>query len=64
MEVEKMLSPIFEKFVEKSPISVMARDMMERVLNPNQLDQWFNETAAHRGGTNRHGLLGSGKSSA
>ena len=40
-----MLSPIFEKFVEKSPISVMARGMMERVLNPNQLDQWFNETA-------------------
>ncbi len=40
-----MLSPIFEKFVEKGPISVMARGMMERVLNPNQLDQWFNETA-------------------
>ena len=40
-----MLSPIFEKFVEKSPISVMARGMMERVLNPSQLDQWFNETA-------------------
>ena len=40
-----MLSPIFKKFVEKSPISVMARGMMERVLNPNQLDQWFNETA-------------------
>jgi len=40
-----MLSPIFEKFVKKSPISIMARGMMERVLNPNQLDQWFNETA-------------------
>ena len=40
-----MLSPIFEKFVEKSPISVMARGMMERVLNPSQLDQWFNKTA-------------------
>jgi len=36
-----MLSPIFEKFVEKSPISVMARGMMERVLNAEQLDQWF-----------------------
>lgn len=23
----------------------MARGMMERVLNPSQLDQWFNETA-------------------
>ena len=40
-----MLSPIFEKFVKKSPISVMARGMIERVLNPSQLDQWFNETA-------------------
>lgn len=40
-----MLSPIFEKFVEKSPISVMSRGMMERVLNPSQLNQWFNETA-------------------
>jgi IS4 transposase len=36
-----MLSPIFEKFVEKSPVSVMARGMMERVLNPDQLDNWF-----------------------
>jgi hypothetical protein len=40
-----MLNPIFEKFVEKSPVSVMARGMMERVLNPEQLDQWFDETA-------------------
>jgi IS4 transposase len=40
-----MLSPIFEKFVKKSPITVMARGMMERVLNPSQLDQWFNATA-------------------
>jgi len=28
-----MLNPIFEKFVEKSPVSVIARGMMERVLN-------------------------------
>ena len=40
-----MLSPIFEKFVEKSPVSVIARGMMERVLNPEQLDQWFEQTA-------------------
>jgi IS4 transposase len=40
-----MLSPIFEKFVEKSPVSVMARGMMERVLNPEQLDHWFETTA-------------------
>ena len=40
-----MLSPVFEPFVEKSPISVMARGMMERVLNPEQLNQWFDSTA-------------------
>ena len=40
-----MLSPIFEKFIKASPISVMARGMVERVLNPSQLDQWFNATA-------------------
>jgi len=40
-----MLNPIFEKFAEKSPVSVIARGMMERVLNPAQLDQWFERTA-------------------
>ncbi len=40
-----MLNPIFEKFVEKSPVSVIARGMMERLLNPEQLDQWFDKTA-------------------
>ncbi len=40
-----MLSPIFERFVDKSPISVMARGMMERALNPEQLDLWFEKTA-------------------
>ena len=40
-----MLSTVFKPFVEKSPISVMARGMLERILNPDQLDQWFNATA-------------------
>ena len=40
-----MLSPVFKPFVEKSPISVMARGMLERVLNPDQLNQWFDTTA-------------------
>ena len=39
-----MLSPIFDKFVEKSPVSVIARGMMERVLNPEQLDHWFEKS--------------------
>jgi hypothetical protein len=40
-----MLSPVFKPFVEQSPISVMARGMMERVLNPDQLNEWFDTTA-------------------
>ena len=40
-----MLSPIFDRFIEESPISVMARGMMERALNPEQLDLWFDKTA-------------------
>ncbi len=40
-----MLSPVFKPFVEQSPISVMARAMMERVLNPDQLNEWFDSTA-------------------
>jgi len=40
-----MMNPIFERFVEKSPVSVIARGMMERALNPEQLDQWFENTA-------------------
>jgi len=39
------LSPVFERFVEASPISVMARSTMERVLNPEQLNVWFDNTA-------------------
>lgn len=40
-----MLSTVFKPFVEKSPISVMARGMLERVLNPETLDEWFDATA-------------------
>jgi hypothetical protein len=40
-----MLNPIFERFAQNSPLTVIARGMMERVLNPEQLDQWFNNTA-------------------
>ena len=39
------LNPVFERFVEASPISVMARGTMERVLNPGQLNEWFDKTA-------------------
>ena len=40
-----MLSPVFRPFVEQSPISVIARGMIERVLNPDQLNEWFDSTA-------------------
>lgn len=40
-----MMDPVFDAFVKKSPITVMARGMMERVLNPEQLNLWFDKTA-------------------
>lgn len=41
-----MLSPVFKPFVDESPISVMARGMVERVLNPDQINAWFDTTAS------------------
>jgi len=40
-----MLSPIFERFIKETPISIIARSAMERIFNPEQLDQWFDTTA-------------------
>jgi IS4 transposase len=40
-----MLDVIFERFAKKSPVCVIARGLMERVLNPEQIDQWFEKTA-------------------
>jgi IS4 transposase len=40
-----MLRTVFTPFISNSPISVMARGMLERVLNPDQLDDWFDTTA-------------------
>ena len=39
------LSPIFERFVSKSPVTIMVRAMMEVVLAPEKLDQLFDTTA-------------------
>ena len=36
-----MLGEVFERFVEKSPISVMVRGTLERVLGAEQLDEWY-----------------------
>jgi hypothetical protein len=40
-----MLGKVFARFVEKSPISVMVRGTLERVLGAAQLDAWFARTA-------------------
>ena len=40
-----MLGEVFERFVEKSPVSVMVRGLLERVLNPEKLDALFYRTA-------------------
>ena len=40
-----MLKALFDPFIEKSPVPVMARGMMERILNPEQIDEWFDSTA-------------------
>jgi IS4 transposase len=40
-----MFSDIFERFVKKSPIAVMARALIERVFSPEFLDDWFARTA-------------------
>lgn len=36
-----MVSAIFKKFMKKTPMSVMARGLTERILNPQILDKWF-----------------------
>lgn len=40
-----MVNAVFDRFVEKSPVSVMARGLLERVLHPEQLDTWFHQSA-------------------
>jgi IS4 transposase len=40
-----MLGIVFERFVEKSPISVMVRGTLERVLGAEQLNLWYERTA-------------------
>ncbi len=39
-----MFSEILQKFAETSPATVMVRALLERLLNPEKLDQWFEAT--------------------
>lgn len=40
-----MLGEIFDRFIEESPVTVMTRGLLERLLSPGQLDAWFERTA-------------------
>ena len=40
-----MLNSVFKPFVKESPVPVIARGIMERVLNPDQMNEWFDSTA-------------------
>lgn len=40
-----MVGDVLQKFVEKSPVTVMVRGLLERLLNPEALDRWFEATA-------------------
>ena len=40
-----MLGTVFERFVENSPISVMVRGTLERVLGAEPLNRWYERTA-------------------
>ena len=35
------LGEVFQRFVDQSPVSVMVRGLIERLLDPQQLDEWF-----------------------
>ncbi len=39
-----MFSEILQKFAETSPATVMVRALLERLLNPEKLDRWFEAT--------------------
>ena len=40
-----MLGQVFSRFMEKSPVSVMVRGMLERALNPAALDAWYEQVS-------------------
>jgi Transposase DDE domain len=43
-----LLGAIFERFVNHSPLSVMARGLLEHALVPDELDRLFRSTAEHQ----------------
>lgn len=45
---KKMLDTMFQRFIENSPVSVMARSLLEYALSPNKLDHWFDKNADYQ----------------
>ena len=42
------LPAIFENFVQQSPVTVMMRGILERVMSPEKLDELFEQTAENQ----------------
>ncbi len=40
-----LLGEIFERFIEQSPVTVMVRGVLEKVITPEKLDELFEKTA-------------------
>jgi hypothetical protein len=40
-----LLAPIFDRFVSESPLTVMARALLEHALQPGPIDEMFERTA-------------------
>ena len=47
-EGRMILSAVFERFVEVSPITVMTRALMESVLSPDEVNRLFDESASEQ----------------
>jgi IS4 transposase len=47
-EVRMILSPVFERFVEVSPVTVMTRALMESVLRPDDVNRVFDTNASEQ----------------
>ena len=39
-----MLDAVFHRFIDQSPVTVMVGGLLERVLTPEKLDAWFEQT--------------------
>jgi hypothetical protein len=51
-----MLSPVFDAFVEASPITVMMRGLMEHIFNFERMNQIFSTYRTYATGTIRSPL--------